>query len=354
MKQNIFFKKVRVRIDFELKKFFSREISRARYQNKILGRVVNSIGEFTMRSGAKRIRGLLVVLGFLSKSSNTITADIIKVAAAYEILHSYLLIHDDIIDQDVQRRGRPTVHILLKELAPKTLSSSQKAVIGRDLGIIAGDCALLLSQRLLLSTHFSDAQKNSLHEYLNEVLQDTCSGQVLDIISLPQQLPSAAVQEWRYLQKTARYTIEAPFMVGVRCANARVQTAQFKKFARDVGLGFQLADDVHNIFGTSHATRQSDIRSGKVTYLMTYAMQSKRHKAAILQILRKKKRSPRDVSQLRKLLIESGGYKRAITEIKQRYQSARTLIIKASFPSIVTEQLLFLVNALEARLPREY
>ncbi len=353
MKQNLFFKKVRARIDTELNNFFSNEVTRARRENKVLGRVIDGIGEFTMRSGAKRIRGILVVLGFLTKPSNTITVDIIKVAAAYEIMHSYLLIHDDIIDQDIQRRGGPTVHILLQKLAPTKLSSSQRAVIGRDLGIIAGDCASLLSQRLLLSTRFSDAQKNLIQKYLNEVLQATCSGQVLDIIALPHQLPSEKVQKWRYLQKTARYTIEAPFIVGVRCANARVQTVQFRKFARDVGLGFQLADDMHNIFGTGLATRQSDIRSGKITYLITYALQSKRHKAAILRILKKKKRSQRDVSQLRKLLIGSGGYQRAITEIKQRYQSARTLILEASFPSTITEHLLFLVNALDSRLPKE-
>jgi len=354
MRQNLFFKKIRARIDTQLNIFFSKEIRRARRQNKVFGRVINDIGEFTMRSGAKRIRGLLVVLGFLTKPSNTVTADIIKVAAAYEIVHSYLLIHDDIIDQDIQRRGKPTVHILLQKLAPMKISSIQKAVIGRDLGIIAGDCASLLSQRLLLSTRFSEVQKNLIQKYLNEILQDTCSGQVLDIIALPHQLPSATVQEWRYLQKTARYTIEAPFMVGVLCANARVQKAQFRKFARDVGLGFQLSDDLHNIFGTSIATRQSDIRSGKVTYLMTYAMQSRRYKAAILRILKKKKRSPQDVSQLKWLIIKSGGYERVITEIKQHYQNARTLILKTTFPSTVKEQLLFLVNALEARLPKEY
>lgn len=353
MKQTIFFKNVRARIGTELKIFFSKEVARAQRQNKVLGQVINNIGEFTMRSGAKRIRGLLVVLGFLAKPSNTITTDVIKVAAAYEIVHSYLLIHDDIIDQDIQRRGKPTVHILLQKIASTKLSSVQKAVIGRDLGIIAGDCAALLSQRLLLSTRFSEVQKNSIQKYLNEILQDTCSGQVLDIIALPHKLPSERVQEWRYLQKTARYTIEAPFMIGVRCANVHVQTAQFRKFARDVGLGFQLADDVHNIFGTSLATRQSDVRLGKVTYLITYALQSKRHKAAILRILKKKKRSPQDVSQLKKLLIESGGYRRVIMEIKQRYQSARTLMLKASLPNTVTEQLLFLVNALEARLPKE-
>ncbi len=354
MKQNIFIKKVRARIDNELKNFFTSEVARANKGNKVLGLVVDTVGEFTMRSGAKRIRGLLVVLGFLTKRSNTISADIIKVAAAYEIMHSYLLIHDDIIDQDVIRRGKPTVHIMLQKLVPKKFSSAQRVNIGIDLGIIAGDCASLLSQKLLLSSRFSEVQKNIIQKYLNDMLQDTCSGQVLDILALPDKLPSAEVQEWRYVQKTARYTIEAPFMVGAMCANTRGQAAQFKKFARDVGLGFQLADDVHNIFGKSIATRQSDIRSGKVTYLMTYAMQSKRHKTAILRILKKKKRSPRDVSQLRMLLIESGGYERTITEIKKRFQSARTQLHKVTFPSTVAEQLLFLVNTLEAKLPKEH
>ena len=117
MHKNLF-TNYQAQLNTTLNDFFAREILITTKQNKFNGEIVKQLRDFTMRRGAKRIRGMLVLLGFLTNPKNKLTKDIFKVAAAYEILHSYLLIHDDIIDQDEERRGKPTLHVLFKKFAP--------------------------------------------------------------------------------------------------------------------------------------------------------------------------------------------------------------------------------------------
>jgi geranylgeranyl pyrophosphate synthase len=273
------------------------------------------------------------------------------VAAAYEILHSYLLIHDDIIDQDEERRGKPTLHVLFQKFAPPNSSNFEKKKIGEDIAIIIGDLANIFSQKLLLETNYSVNKKVEVQKYINNVLEATCSGQILDILSLPNKLPNLKQQQSRYLQKTAIYTIEAPFLVGLSFGKGIINKRLFRKFANNVGLAFQLADDVHNIFGSSLATRQSDLQAGKVTYLISLAIKKSKYKRLILNILKKNKKNKQDLLKLRRLLIESGGYQCAMSIIYDNFNQAEKILKDFVLPENITNQLHFFLNKLKNKLP---
>lgn len=349
---NNFFKINKLRIEQALRCFFSKEIIISTKQDHLTSEIVKKLSDFTMRRGAKRIRGMLVLLGYLSNPKNKITKNILKVAAAYEILHSYLLIHDDIIDQDRERRGKPTLHILFRKFAPPGSTLEIKKKIGEDIAIITGDLASIFSQKLLFETNYLSIQKIKSQNYLNDVLKATCSGQILDILSLPQQLLSHQKQNWRYLQKTALYTIEAPFLVGLNLGDGKINKKLFREFANYVGLAFQLADDVHNIFGSSLATRQSDIQNGKVTYLTTLSIKSNKFKQPILNILKKVKKNKGDLLKLRKLIVESGGYKLAMSKITNNFNQAEEVLEKIGLPRSIVKELYILLSNLKDKLPR--
>jgi len=333
---------VRQRVYAALKSFF--EVAEKSTAHPLERRIMQAIKEYTLRPGAKRTRGMLVVLGFLSNRRNKITRDILTMAAAYEVLHAYLLIHDDIIDDDVMRRGGPTLHKVFESFAPQALSRYGREKIGRDLSIIAGDMVADLVQRCLFSTHFSTKQKISALEAIERTLQTTYLGQVLDILALPQKVPPFRQQILRYQLKTAVYTIEAPFMLGASLGRARINGKKFNEFARQAGVAFQLSDDLQNVFSQGLAGRSSDIRSGKITLLVSFALQSRRHRYLLLRLLSKKKKAVRDIAKVKELLVKSGGYERARRYAIDSFRRASVLLDQLEIPRLVKMEFQALVQ----------
>ena len=280
-------------------------------------------------------------------TKNKVTSDILKVAAAYEILHAYLLIHDDLIDRDVERRGRPTLHKIFETYAPHILKKQQREQIGIDIAIIVGDLAADLAQRMVLDTRFSDAQKLDVLEYFEQTLHTTYVGQVIDILALPDRLPSFSDQRLRYLLKTATYTIEAPFMAGARLGKARINRKALHAFAQNAGLAFQLSNDVQNVFESGIAGRSSDIREGKITLLVSYALQSRKYRKELLRLLKKQGKTRKDVLRLRRLIELSGGYAKAWSEVVRLHDCAEKSLEKVGVPDMVRAQFDYLLKMLK-------
>lgn len=336
-------KHIVTRINTTLARFFRQYGRQAARQHPIARELVRAVSEFTQRRGAKRIRGLLVVAGYLSNPRSRISADILAVAAGYEVLHAYLLIHDDLIDEDDERRGEPTLHRVFERLAPRGSRKLIREKIGRDIAVIAGDVAADLVQRIILDTNFTDQQKLRALAQIEETLHTTYAGQVLDILSIPQRPPSRADQILRYELKTARYSIMAPFELGATLSAARYDTTAFRRFALDAGVAFQLADDIENVFGRGLAARSSDVRSGKVTLLMTLAFQSTAYRARLIRILKKPTRTAQDIRQLRRLIRESGGLERATDLVTSRYARAGRQVPKlrvSTFSRVLLQQMI--------------
>ncbi len=309
---------MKLRIEATLERFFYDVKKNAKIVHPIEEKLISAIQEFTLRKGAKRTRGVLVLLGFLSGGKEIITDDILKLAAAYEILQSYLLIHDDIIDNDDERRGKPTLHRIFSSYVPASARAMQNKV-GVDIAIIAGDVASELVQRMIFSTHLNAKKKLRVLTQLNRTLYTTYVGQVLDIMAIPEKIPSIASQWLRYEQKTATYTIETPFMLGAYISGAKVSPNKFHEFAVTTGVAFQLADDVQNVFGKGIAARQSDVREGKITLLISLALQSTKYRESIIWLLKKKPKTSHDIRRLKILIKQSGGYDKALQHITSGY-----------------------------------
>ena len=107
-----------------------------------------SIREFSLRKG-KRIRPLLLILSYMgySDKNKRISSSLYRASTCIELLHNFMLIHDDIIDRSSLRRGKPTLHKLLG----KTVKATDREKLGYDLGIIAGDIVYALAIDAFLS-----------------------------------------------------------------------------------------------------------------------------------------------------------------------------------------------------------
>lgn len=210
---------------------------------------------YSIEAGGKRIRPLLVmaVLSDMKKDS----ADALKVAASVELIHTYSLIHDDLpcMDDDDFRRGKPTNH----------------KVYGEDVATLSGDAMQALAFQALADLRDTPpADAIELVGLLAKAsgAQGMVKGQVLDMKGEQQLLPLAELEEV-HIYKTGAllsYCIEA----GAVLAQAtKEQREQLRIFSRNIGLAFQIQDDILDVTATTEQLGKpanSDISSDKSTY----------------------------------------------------------------------------------------
>lgn len=190
--------------------------------------------------GGKRIRGVLCNLGYEIASakfkvqSEKRNKNIIQVGAAFEILHSSLLIHDDIIDQSPERRGQPSLYMAL---GGKHYGISQ--------AISLGDIGLYLPIKIISKTKFSDEIKIRVLNYFSQMLINTGWGQIMDVKMSPVDSSSKDKDiNFINLYKTAKYTIAGPLQIGAILAGADNNLIKnLGEFGENAGIAFQIHDD---------------------------------------------------------------------------------------------------------------
>ena len=169
--------------------------------------------------GGKRIRGVLVKLGY--ELTGKKSKEILKIGAAYEIFHSAILAHDDIIDQSEIRRGNPSLY--------KKLGISK--------AITLGDLGFFLAIRVISESNFPAEYKNQATRLFAKTIVDTAVGQLLDI-EKGDPIITAKL-------KTAHYTISGPLQLGAILAGAENKLIRvLGEFGENLGIAFQIKDDI--------------------------------------------------------------------------------------------------------------
>lgn len=209
---------------------------------------------------AKRVRPALVVLGYcLERGTLTVPPGLWQFAAGLELLHTFLLIHDDVADQAELRRGGPALHRLLGH-----------GRAGEDLAVVVGDHLFSRSLEAMLSTELRGAAEAT--RYYLGVCRHTAVGQYLDL-SLA-HAPLSEVRLHHALRvahlKTARYGFCAPLVCGAMLAGAGAELREaLERVGRHTGLAFQLRDDLLGLFGDERVAGKpadGDFVQGKRTF----------------------------------------------------------------------------------------
>jgi geranylgeranyl diphosphate synthase type I len=229
-------------------------IFEARADSLLLGQV----RDLTMRGG-KRLRAALLVHGAALFDAQAEERKVVwDAAAAIELLHTYFLIHDDIMDGDELRRGGPTVHVALaEEIGNRDL--------GVGLGVLAGDLSAALEQVLLSGIDLDGKRMQRVMRIFATMHLDVVYGQTLDMLKSASAAEVAA-------HKTASYTTIGPLAIGAAIAGAsESETEILAKNAAPLGVAFQFSDDLLGTFGRREITGKpvgTDLRSGKQTVLL--------------------------------------------------------------------------------------
>ena len=234
--------------------------------------------------GGKRLRALLLcdVWEALDSERNPEREQAaVDLACALEVYQTSALVHDDIIDGSPRRRGRPAAHLALSRSAAGN-DSSDRAPAGPDargtgLGILLGDLLASLSTEIAFQAAADLPQGPAISRAFQAMQTAVVTGQVLDMgmeeasLDDPECLHSQALHTMAW--KTASYTTMAPLALGLLAAGADLE--EHKKSVRalglDLGLAFQLTDDLLDVAGDDRRTGKpvgGDIREGKRTVLL--------------------------------------------------------------------------------------
>jgi len=306
-------KKFKDKVDPEIEKFFDKVIKNSKENNFITTQALEQVKKITL-SGGKRLRPALMYWSYRGLNGKD-EEEMLRTSVSIEIIHIFLLIHDDIIDNDQTRHGVETVHRQYAKIGKMISKKDNHTHFGNSMGIVVGDIVGALGNQILYSSNFSpDSVIKALYQ-LQSIIARVAVGEAQDVyIEHKRKATEEEVLEM-YKNKTAKYTIEGPLHLGAILAGADEETLQkISSFSVPVGVAFQIQDDILGIFGNEKKIGKpvgSDIREGKQTVLVVKAMEGadKKQKSEILNLLGKKYLTSSEIETFKKIIIETGALK---------------------------------------------
>ncbi|MGH2752753.1 MAG: polyprenyl synthetase family protein, partial [Actinomycetota bacterium] len=232
-------------IDEDLESFLSRRSKELPENGRLIAELWRMIS-----AGGKRLRPAYCYWGYRAGGGEH-GDDIVRASASLELLHTFALVHDDIMDASDERRGERTVH----------------ALHGVPVAVLAGDLALVLADTRLLESGFDTMPMNRAMDAYQMMRQEVIAGQYLDVVAEGNVAVTEEEARRIAVLKSGRYSIEKPLVIGACLAGASEEVvAGLAGAGEPLGEAFQFRDDLLGIFGERTSVGKpvdSDIREGK-------------------------------------------------------------------------------------------
>ncbi|MFE9369768.1 polyprenyl synthetase family protein [Streptomyces sp. NPDC006711] len=237
--------------------------------------VVARLERFAL-GGGKRLRPQLLwwSLRGRARPGDARTRGALGLCAALELLQCCALIHDDVMDGDLVRRGEPALHAAVSgQYAPLAAGGGHRR-LGESAAILAGDLALAWADDMVGELELPAPLARDVRSVWAVMRTEMVAGQYLDMHGEITGTRSLARAVRAACLKSALYTVERPLQLGALLADADARTTTALRSAgRCAGLAFQLHDDVRDLFsGLDGRPPGQDVRVGKPTYLMAVAL----------------------------------------------------------------------------------
>jgi len=307
--------------------------------------------------GGKRFRPALVVASFESFGGDaTATPGVYPIAAAFELLHTAFVVHDDVIDHDTVRRGIPNVAGEFRRRARANGADAAGAVlVGDAAAILAGDLLLHEALRLVAFADVDPVARERLYAIVDDAVYVSAAGELADVEN--SVVPERAMPEDAFdvaFNKTAVYSFRAPLQAGAVLADAPDDAMRVLEIAGGrLGLAFQLVDDLIGAFGSpEQAGRESggDLRECKRTPLVALAQQTSSW-ARVNDALAVAHTGPIAVREAQVALRDSGAPVRLRSFIDETLDEVRTASLEPCLPSAAGLLLRDLADGVEGRIP---
>lgn len=339
-------------VEKELKLFFEDKLSKADLIDPSSKEMIELLKEYTLRGG-KRIRAAFLYYSYRCFSKKNLK-EIIKASMALELVQSYLLIHDDIMDNDNLRRNGPTLHISYENIAQARFKKANSKHFGLSMAILAGDICAAFANEIITDLDVKEKYKVKALKALNHTVHKVIYGQVLDVLSELRRVDQKDIEKIHKL-KTATYTIEAPLHIGALLAGAKEKHLKtLSNYAVPLGKAFQIQDDILGMFGNEEKIGKpicSDLKEGKRTLLILKALENADavQKIAILNALGTKRLTDLQINKVRKLIKQTGSLDYSKNLAAELIKKSKSSLKDAKLKKVGKDFLISIADYLEKR-----
>ncbi len=311
------------KIDNEVLKVFERELGKSSSISPAIKDVLNNAKPL-VANGGKRIRGAFFYYSYLMHGGKSLKEALIA-TSFIELIHAYLLVHDDIMDESQKRRGHPTLHTTYEKIYrlanPRHYTNGtlrHKAEhFGESMAINIGDVLCHMGLQVLTDSKFENDLKIKAMSKLHRSITDTGYGQIVDVYGDIENVDEEYVLKV-HLYKTGYYTYQTPLHIGAILAGATEKDLDaLTKYAIPAGIAFQIQDDIIDLFSDETGkTPGLDIMEGKRTLLIVKAYENATRKDKIIldNALGNKNLTSDTFEAVKKILIDTGSLEYSITK----------------------------------------
>jgi geranylgeranyl diphosphate synthase type I len=279
-------------------------------------------------AGGKRLRPAFCHWAFIGAGGDPTDRMVVDAGAALELLHTFALIHDDIMDGSPTRRAMDTIHVQFEARHARDGWRGEGRRFGEGVAILAGDLAFVYADRMLAGA------PRAAMEVFTELRIEVNVGQYLDLVGTARGrvAEDAARRICRF--KSGKYTIERPLHLGAALAGRMPELGgPLSAYGLPLGEAFQLRDDLLGVFGDDTVTGKpvgEDLREGKPTVLYALAAEAVGGPGTALDRYGGADLTDDEIVALQEILVDTGAVKLLETRIDAQVETAVAALEHAS------------------------
>ena len=289
--------------------------------------------EYTLSAGGKRVRPQLAMIA--SQMFSGVDDEVLPAALALEVFHNFTLLHDDVMDKALVRRGRPTVHVKWDE----------------NTAILSGDQMLIEAYKLLSGVPAGKLPK--VLQLFNKMATEICEGQQYDVDFERQE--HVDIEEYlTMIRLKTSVLLATALQTGAYIAGASEQAQEdLYQFGIAVGLAFQIQDDILDVWGNPETFGKAvggDISCNKKTFVYLEAMRRLGDEAKDLEMWYSQvlEDNTEKIAAV-KAIFEQLGVREACETVVAQYTQKALEILDKLPQNVATDQLRQLASKLHAR-----
>jgi geranylgeranyl diphosphate synthase, type I len=335
------------RVEARIGRVLDSELSRWSAVDADLAEPFSALRDLVL-AGGKRLRPAFCHWAYVGAGGGADDPAVIDAGAALELLHTFALVHDDIMDGSATRRGTDTIHVLFESGHALDGWRGEARRFGEGVAILVGDLAFVYADQLLAGA------PPAAHQVFTELRIEVNVGQYLDLLGTARGRVNESTARRISRFKSGKYTVERPLHLGAALAGRLdVLAGPLSGYGLPLGEAFQLRDDLLGVFGDGDVTGKpvgEDLREGKPTLL--YAMAADRVSGADAAALTRYGAADLDdddVAELQDVLLNCGAVEAVEASIDRLVSEAVEALDSAAVTDEAREALVELANFVAGR-----
>lgn len=288
--------------------------------------------------GGKYVRSTFMYLGWLCGAEEDEAA--LRASASLELLHTFALIQDDVMDNSALRRARPTAHVVFGRWHRDNGLAGSASRFGESAAILLGDLCLVWAEEMLRRSGVGDDALARVLPRYDDMRTELAVGQLSDLLNSCQTFPTLPEVLDVLRRKSGNYTVRRPLELGAAMAGCRPDVSDaLSGYGAAIGEAFQLRDDILGVFGSPSLTgkpARSDMEEGKATSVIVaaYELAGAGLRRQLAELMRSPEVDADAVARWRTLIMASGAVQWIEEQIGRRHDAALRFLDGAHIPEV--------------------